>query len=816
MSANEKVLSTLVHGVDDSIHDASRQQLELSVRKVSKELEDAKMNRTTNSVFGNKSTQGRTSNLSASDAQLYTNISEMINGSSNDMAGFGTLLDSLYMKNKKYYSIIKDYEIMPILIPQINRVLMFLVNECLSPDIQNDQTFTITYMGSTDKTNIQQDIDAIKKEMKLDSMLRMVYMNRYKLGREFYRVVDYNRTFDHMLEMIQRKNLNESTSVMSDMDYLEKEYESLNSAINECSIQIQATIMDDNMGKSGSTGTKADKEQYIKESAVDLSFDNMNIIIERSSISKYVKEAQAELLSEAYSGYSINAIMTRMVATGSLNEAVVDTSKLENLVQNMRKKKLQRCMVERMDPAKMFKLEIGGKVIGYFYVTDINENSLTVNFAQALKDQLLKSKATNINAATKSAEEVISRQLAEKIINTFDPNIGINRIEDIDLLHDFVLNNEIYRGNKRITFYYGDEIFDMSRADDSILTNGVFFTKLYSTLLLNNIMTKVLRGRGRQIHTVRMGASNAVQRYIQNAMAALTMPENNLGTMHGSFEQILNPFNAASDIIIPTEEDDKKYIETDYIPGQDVNMDDDFLRTLLNAIVSSFGLDSAVIDATNGNLQFARTLSMESLQICNNIRNEQQDLHDSWEAMCLEILRIMGDDDTRAAVDEGKIKVSFFEPKSLILQNTIDDLNNAKSFAEAIADIIPRFNEDGSEQKRSKFVYNVVKARTNLDWGAFEKDLGDIDIDTISDDLEMMIRTTIREYMENTQQEQYGDTNGDGIVTDDDTHGMGEHEYGGYQPETGDGDASTSEGELTPEEEELMNSPDEDLDDEDL
>lgn len=811
MSANEKVLSTLVHGVDDSIHDAARQQLETSVRKVSKELEDAKLNRTTSSIFTNKSQQGNRSSLSASDAELYTNISEMINGSNEDTAGFGTLLESLYMKNKKYYSIIKDYEIMPILIPQINRVLMFLVNECLSPDIQNKQTFTITYIGNSDKTNIQADIDAIKKEMKLDSLLRTVYMNRYKLGREFYRVVDYNRTFDHMLEMIQRKHLNEATASMNDMDYLEYEYAGLNSTIDECTISIKTNIMDDNLNKKGATGTKAEREQYIQESNVELKFDKMNIIIERSSIGKYVKEAQAELLSEAYSRYSINAIMTRMVATGSMNEAVVDTSKLENLVQDMRRKKLQRCIIERLDPAKMFKLQIGGKVIGYFYVTDINENAMTVNFAQALKDQLLKSKATNINAASKSAEEMISRQLAEKIINTFDPNIGINRIEDIDLLHDYVLNNEIYRGNKRITFYYEDEIFDMSRADDSILTNGVFFTKLYATLLLNNIMTKVLRGRGRQIHTVRMGASNSVQRYIQNAMAALTMPENNLGTMHGSFEQILNPFNAASDIIIPTEEDDKKYIETDYIPGQDVNMDDDFLRTLLNAIVSSFGLDSAVIDATNGNLQFARTLSMESLQICNNIRNEQQDLHDSWEAMCLEVLRIMGNEDTVSAVDEGKVKVDFFEPKSLILQNTIDDLNNAKSFAEAIADIIPRFNEDGSEQKRSKFVYNVVKSRTNLDWGAFEKDLGDIDIETISDDLEAQIRNTIREYMENTREEQYGDENGDGIVTDDDRISSND-EYGGYTPETGDGDVNTDEGELTDEERDLMNSPDEEED----
>ena len=245
------------------------------------------------------------------------------------------------------------------------------------------------------------------------------------------------------------------------------------------------------------------------------------------------------------------------------------------------------------------------------------------------------------------------------------------------------------------------------------------------------------------------------------------MPENNLGTLHGSFEQILNPFNASSDIIIPTDDGTEKYIETDYIPGQDVDMNDDFLRTLLNAIVSSFGLDSAVIDATNGNLQFARTLSMESLQICNAIRNEQQDLHDNWEAMCLRILEICGSDQTREAIDQGLIEVQFFAPKSLVMQNTIEDLNNAKSYAENIADIIPEFNVDNAEQKRNKFIYSRIKSMVNLDWSKIDEDVKNAGIDAIADELEAKIQQTIQEYKDNTVEQKYGDMNGDGVVSDD-------------------------------------------------
>lgn len=771
---NDNTINTIVNGFSDNYTAQTKEQLEQSIREVSKSLDTAKQNRTTTQLLGQNPNQNKTStyNSQATDSQLFTSISEMINGSDKDPAGFGTMLESLYQKNKKYYSIIKDYEIMPILIPQINRVLMFLVNECISPDIQNESTFTIKYLPDNDPDDVQGDIEDIKKEMKLDPMLREVYMNRYKLGHEYYLVVDYNRTFDHMLEMINQKGLNEATAQMSDIAFLESQYQSLRETINDFSATVRCQTLVENVSSRGNR-----EGESVTETEINLDFSKMNIVIERSPVADLVEDAHATLLSEAYSRYKMSSIMGEMMATGTLNEAVVDTSKLASLVDNMRKKKLQRCMIERLDPAKVFRLKIGGKIIGYFVITDLSDNAInTVNFAQALKDQLLKARATNLNASSKVAEEVISKELAERIITTFDPNLGINRIEDIDLLHDYIRNNEVYKGNKKITFYYQDEIFDMSRADDSILTNAVFFTKLYATLLLNNIMTKVLRGRGRQIHTVHLGASPNVQRYIQNAMACLTMPENNLGTLHGSFEQIMNPFNSASDIIIPTEEDTARYIETDYIPGQDVNMDDDFLRMLLNSIISSFGLDSAIIDTTNGNLQFARTLTMESLQICTAIRNEQQDLHNSWENMCLEVLRIMGKDATQKAVTDGKIKVSFFEPKSLILQNTIDEINNAKSFAENIADLRPEFNAEDSELKRSKFILSMVKDKTNMDWEVIEKLIEEGSIDSIGDDLEAKIQEIVRQYIENTKQQEYGDSNGDGITAPDDGESLSPEE----------------------------------------
>lgn len=793
---NDPVISTMVRGVSTTLPDSVRDSVEQSVRTLSSELERVSMNRSTSKMLAPAKQQSTAK--PTSDAEMFSSISEMVNGNTKNFAGFQTLLDSLYAKNKKYFTIIKDYEIMPILIPQINRVLSFLVNECLSPDIQNEETFTIKYTGPEAGATIQTDLDTIKKELKLDNLLREVYTNRYKLGKEYYLVQDYRETFDYMLQRLEEKRLSESTSGMADIAYFEHVCSNLIGRINEATSDVSILHVDTPDAKK-SRSSKDETATCISEVTIPLALKDLNIVVERSSIVRMLENVHAEVIHESYSKFSRKSIMAQPNVLNEDATVPIDSTKMEQLVDVLKKKKLQRCTIVRLDPAKVFQLKVGGKIIGYFHISDINEGTNNmVNFAQSLKDQLLKSRATNLAAATQSAEEVIAKELATRILNTFDPNLGINRVEDIDLLHDFIRNNEVYKGNKRVTFYYEDEIFDMSRADGSILINAVFFTKLYSTLLLNNIVTKVLRGRGRQIHTVKIGVSPNVQRYVDNAMASLAMPEHNLGTLHGTFEQIMNPFNGASDIVIPSE-DDEKYITTDYIPGQDVDMNDDFLKFLLSSIVSSFNLDSAVLDATNGNLQFARTLTMESLQISSSIKNEQQDLYDPWKAMCLEVVRIMGSADTVAALNNGQIEVKFFEPKSLIIQNTIDDINNVKNLAEAIADIIPQFNEEGTDLARSKFIYEFIKERCNLDTKIIDRILADIKIDiAVTDELEAKIREIVREMKENTREEQFGDTNGDGL---DDTN----------NPEYSEGGEDT---ELTPEEQELADMPAEETEDE--
>ena len=820
MPVTDELISQILYGTTIDLSDEVQDKVEAKMRSATKRFEAVRANRTSNSILNRRSGEGEVK----PDTDYYTNIQNMVNSDNKVLSEFGTILETLYEKNKKYFSLIKDYETMPIMIPQINRVLMFLVNECISPDVQNEHNFVLQIRNGDDRDELQAELDDIRDEMQLDNLLKDIYDNRYKLGREYYRVIDYSKSFKRMQKIIENKRLNEATNVrpISEVQYLDDVASSLTESINEFSVSYVKDIV-----------KKGEVIHEVKTfSTKDAGIDDLNIIIERSSLAEEISETRDEILQESYSyTHNLDNIVDSITGATTLNEDYgfsnsdkpIDKDKLADIITAIQRKKLRRCAIERLDPARVFRLKLGGKIIGYFYLNDIDEagNSRNlINFAQSLKDRLLKSKSMNIDSANVEAEEAICKTLATKIINTFDPNINISRVEDIDLLHDFIINSELYRGNKKLTFYYAEEIYDLSRAGDSVLTNAVFYTKLYTMLMLNNLQTKVLRGKGRQIHTVNMGASMNVRRYLEYAMQSLTSPETNLGTLNGTFEQLLNPLYSSPDIVIPTDGESQPFIQTDYIEGQNVDMDNDFLRYLLNSIVTTFGLDSAVLDATNGNLNFASTLAMESTQISNMIRNEQTELLPAFKAMVLKICDIMGSDKLRQAIDNDEIEVEFFSPKSLILKTSTDELNNAKTYADTIADNVPELNTDGAnvEKLRTRFVYNPMRDRANIDRPLLDKTLREAKFESQKDVLDSQSASMSQAAIDNMEEKDYDDITQEDLQDEDEMGGGmppfeditgGPGEPGGETglPEMPNVEAPEAGGEAAPETPEVPNTP---------
>ena len=57
----------------------------------------------------------------------------------------------------------------------------------------------------------------------------------------------------------------------------------------------------------------------------------------------------------------------------------------------------------------------------------------------------------------------------------------------------------------------------------------------------------------------------------------------------------------------------------------------------------------------------------------------------------------------------------------------------------------------------------------NLDWTAIDNDIKECAIDSVGDEIESKMQQIIQEYKDNIVEQRYGDENGDGIVTEEDS-----------------------------------------------
>lgn len=624
----------------------------------------------------------------------YNTLSSYINGNDDVLESFSKDFEDLAKKNDKFYSLLEDYKMMPMMVPQINRVLQFIINETISPDIKSDDNFKIHSL--IDDAETLKQIRDVRTELGLDKMLRDIVKNRYIVGRSYKRVIDYMETFTEIEAALKGGGIiNESISVNEGIDNI-------------------AEFMENNIGKPFTESVSI--------------ADNLSIDIEYELDPDYeiFKSFKGDMIRESIGLTKRGSWKDRISSNGQfvkINESISsDSSFGEKYIKLMEKYKdgrIKRCSIDDMDPARTFKIKASGRTIGYLYVSD-TRNKYS---GDLIRDRLLKNVKTNKNefdAARRKAVDAI----AASIIANADHKVGITDIEELDLLHDFIMNTKLYNGDKKIKFYHKDDVFDFSRGDESILTDAVYYSKLLSSLLTSNIFVKILRGPGRQFHTVNMGVSASGKRYANSAINTLSQPEQRAAGIRGPFKTIFNSIYSANDIVYPSEDGAEKFINSEIIDGFNVDMDSDIIKYLLSAIINSFGIDSGVLDVVNNNVDFAKTITMISMQLVTFIKNEQNEFIAEFERFVREIIRC-----SIEGFNTKDISVSMFRPNSAILALSNDELNNAKNFADQMLEIYPQFSmykED--ESFTTVFTYNLIKEWVNIP----DSELDDIFSDTLN------------------------------------------------------------------------------------
>ena len=180
-------------------------------------------------------------------------------------------------------------------------------------------------------------------------------------------------------------------------------------------------------------------------------------------------------------------------------------------------------------------------------------------------------KNTEQGINTNSAESVLVREITKKLVEVIDARFINDNYKDLELIYAFVKENELYRTKKRVVFFKPDELFDINRSDGSIMKNCMFLAKLYILLLLNNIITKVTRGYSKNQYYVKQGLTTDVEGPVRSTIRSIKQNQIRYSDM-GTINDVFNIPGSQVDLFMPIAIDGERPIETEVIPGQDVDM----------------------------------------------------------------------------------------------------------------------------------------------------------------------------------------------------------------------------------------------------
>lgn len=712
-------------GISRNITKVVSDNVYVGVDEISKMLADDK------SIINNHMSRdriNRNSNKNVKDLYSIINDAEM-------MTSLSTMMGE---KNYKFAQTLKDYEIIKRCIPQIHKVIVNMKNSIISPDAMADSAIGIEYPTNIEE-NEKDAINDIIEKYKLNQRLDDIVMN-YLLASAYYlTVVPYSM----IPEMLKDKNLQECIDELNEelgepMSLLESSGMPIrNSEILTESISGKYYEDEDAVIRGISTSFTINENDY--RSALNEALQGIEFIdgglnhFKHAILNEAIAESRLNNISQDKSMKSILKQLKNKSKTISFNamtsEGLVDPKTIREIEKNV---DFKGCHIEELDPSRVVPFRLRGTLIGYFYVEDkldpLNRTDNNTNLS-SIMDRINASvylKQNNGDQVNK-VEGMIIRSISERLIASVDAKFLNDNYEDMDIIYEFVKINEIHKKNKRVTFFHPNDICEFKRKDGSIMKNCMFMAKLYLLTLLTNILAKVTRGADRQIHYVKTGLSTDVEGAVNSTIRAIKQNQVRYSDI-GTINDIFNIVGSMVDVFMPVSVDGERPIDTETISGQNIDMNDDFLNSLLKSIVQSFGYPSSIIDDFE-NIDFAKTISMSNLEAAKAVLDAQNEINEPLT----KLIRLIVGYELPEFEQVNEINAKLAPPAVILHEMNRERLDSILAMAESLSTIVlPQESETYESMKLRKFKENYVRRTlTTLDWDLIDDILGAVSNDAI-------------------------------------------------------------------------------------
>ena len=646
-------------------------------------------------------------------------------------------------ENIRFAQLLKDYEMIKRCIPQVHRVVNVIKNNIISPDsMGSNNILGISIPEGTNQSD-EKKIRGLVEKYELNQRIQDEIVMDYLIASvKYVTIIPYSVIPDMLYQDPNDPNNKKLVSINECVERFNRltendvkplyeaagsvEQNELNSLTETVLLENSDFIQDDikeNMNY--------DISSYVNSQLKDIEFVNGGLAYYKNAL---LNEAVNILSTDDKELKAMKNIVNKVQKeSGKLKNFINDSDiASEGLIDTKTYKDIKRTVdfrgahIEYLPASRTISFKLRDTIVGYFYVEDRIDPNKTNNNTMSIMDKINASvyiKNTKVNRS-KEVEEIIVRNISEKLVKAINGKFINDNYDDMDIIYEFVKANELYKKPKRVVFFHPDDICEFRRADGSIMKNCMFYAKLVILTLLSNILAKVTRGSDRNLYFVKTGLTTDIEGSVNDTIRAIKQNQIRYSDI-GTINEIFNIVGSAVDVFMPVSVDGERPIETETISGQNIDMNEDFINSLIRSIIQSFGVPASMIEEFDS-IDFAKTISMSNLEMAKAVYDAQIELNPDLTKM----FRLLVKYELPEYEQYDDIDVKLNPPSIIVYEMNRDRMDSIDQVAEKLGELlIAPENESSDEKKRRMFKLEYYRrTMSSWDWDMIDDILNQVTV----------------------------------------------------------------------------------------
>lgn len=273
----------------------------------------------------------------------------------------------------------------------------------------------------------------------------------------------------------------------------------------------------------------------------------------------------------------------------------------------------------------VFPRYINDTCLGYTYVEILNssksENNRIRNFKTTINPINTMNGYTQNHPDTKreSPDEKAIKYMAKRLAQFIDVNF-VNNNQDItnDIYNILKYTDDLNCKKKvRVTFIPPSDMIHIFFKQDPVthrgisdIENSILPATLYASMFITNAIWNLTRGADKRVYYVKQTIDTNTSQVMMNTIEQIK--KGNMGIRQvENIQHILNITGRFNDYLIPTSPSGEEPLRMEVLPGQQIELQNELMNTLLEAAITPTGVPMEYIDQRRS-VEFATQLTMSN------------------------------------------------------------------------------------------------------------------------------------------------------------------------------------------------------------